>query len=109
MRVVGKTAILLAVLIAAATPVCAAELVIPDTTPETYTAYASQEIQQPWQSQRPDSQLQERPIAEIIAAKLGVAQGSAELFRYHLENAPSASTQLHGVVDGGGIKLKLTW
>jgi hypothetical protein len=109
MRVLLAIAFLIGAAALAATPAAAARLVMPDDPPETYSAYASQEIQQPWASRQPNSQIQERPIAEIIATKLGVAQGSAELFRYHMENAPSAATQLRGVVDGGGIKLKLTW
>ncbi len=35
--------------------------------------------------------------------------GGAELFSYHLENAPSDKTMLDGVIDGGGVKLKMTW
>ncbi len=94
---------------AAAGPASAARLVIPDSNPEPYSAYATHAIEQPWTSQRPETQLHEQPIGEIIAARLGLAEGSAELFRYNLENAPSTRTQLDGVIDGGGIRLKLTW
>jgi hypothetical protein len=41
--------------------------------------------------------------------KLGIAQGSAQLFRFRLENAPSNSTELRGQIDGAGIKIKLNW
>lgn len=95
--------------LAFAAPACAAGLVMPGATPETYQAYETQAVSQPWSSQQPNARLVERPIGEIIATRLGIAKGSAELFRYHLENAPSARTQIYGLVDGGGIKLKLSW
>jgi hypothetical protein len=94
---------------AVAGPASAARLVIPDSNPEPYSAYATQAIEQPWHSQQPETQLHEQPIGELLAARLGLAEGSAELFRYNLENAPSTRTQLDGVIDGGGIRLKLTW
>jgi hypothetical protein len=53
--------------------------------------------------------LVEHPIGDIIAMKLGIAQGSAQLFRFRLENAPSNATELRGQIDGAGIKLKLNW
>jgi hypothetical protein len=87
----------------------AARLVIPDSNPEPYSAYSMQAIEQPWRTQQPETQLHEQPIGELLAARLGLAEGSAELFRYNLENAPSTRTQLDGVIDGGGIRLKLTW
>ena len=95
--------------LAAGGPASAARLVIPDSNPEPYSAYATRAIEQPWNSQRPETQLHEQPIGELLAARLGLAEGSAELFRYNLENAPSTRTQLDGVIDGGGIRLKLTW
>ncbi|MEJ0027967.1 MAG: hypothetical protein WDN01_18225 [Rhizomicrobium sp.] len=90
-------------------PAMAARLVIPEDKPVFYNAYASPEIAQPWASRQPDTRLTERPIGELIAVKLGLADGHAELFRYHVDNAPSDKTMLDGVIDGGGVKLKLTW
>ena len=49
-----------------------------------------------WQPQRPETQLVERPIADLIAARLGLVKGSAELFRYHLVNAPTNNAMLRG-------------
>ena len=94
---------------AAATPLAAAALYIPDDNSAAYSAYSSKAIEQPWAPQRPEVQLTEQHLADLIATKLGVARGSAELFRYRLENAPSNATVLRGQIDGGGIKLKLTW
>ena len=62
-----------------------------------------------WASPRPSYQLVERPLADIISAKLGIAKGSAELFSYRLQGAPSNAAVLNGVVGGTGIKLKLMW
>ena len=87
----------------------AAQFVIPEEKPASYSAYESRNIAQPWVGEQPNLRLTERPIGELIAVKLGLANGRAELFSYRLENAPSNSTKLDGVVDGGGVKLKLTW
>lgn len=95
--------------IAAASPASAARLNIPDDNSVAWSAYSSKQIEQPWATQRPEPQLSELHIADLVAAKLGIARGSAELFRYRLENAPSSSTILKGQIDGGGIRLKLTW
>ncbi len=94
---------------ALAGPAAAAELVMPEAKPIYTNAYDRPEIAQPWASRQPDLRLTERPVGELIAVKLGLANGRAELFSYHLENAPSDKTMLDGVVDGGGVKLKLTW
>lgn len=102
-------AILLVTAAAAASPACAARLTIPDDNRVAWSAYSSSQIEQPWSTQRPEAQLTEMHIADLIAAKLGVATGSAELFRYRLENAPSSSTVIRGQIDGGGVRLKLTW
>ncbi len=109
MRTPVRFALLVCCLFVAATPACAERLTIPDYKPASYDAYSSQFSELPWASRRPNSQLVERPLAELIAAKLGMAQGKAELFRYQLERAPSNAAMLNGVVDGVGIKLKLTW
>ena len=109
MRTVVNVSILLGTAIFAATPVCAATLNIPNDFHAAYSAYASQPIERPWAPQRPEPQLVEHPIGDIIAMKLGIAQGSAQLFRFRLENAPSNATVLRGQIDGAGIKLKLNW
>src|ERR1700742_64364 len=108
MRVLRRAALAVGMAAGLAAPAGAAQLVMPSPQPESYQAYSSQAIQHPWDSQTPKAQLVEKPVGEIIAARLGFAEGSAELFRYHLENAPSSRTQLDGLVDGGGIKLKLS-
>jgi len=94
---------------AAASPACAARLNITDDNSVAWSAYSAKQIEQPWAPQRPEAQLTELHIADLIAAKLGMATGSAELFRYRLENAPSSSTILRGQIDGGGVRLKLSW
>jgi hypothetical protein len=96
--------------LAATGPAFAAQLTIPDSnSPSAFAAYSARQIEQPWTPGRPQLILQERPIADLIATKLGIAEGSAELFRYHLENAPSEKTMFDGAIDGGGIRLKLSW
>jgi hypothetical protein len=92
-----------------ASPACAAQLILPDDNQSYYSAYTSQPIQQPWATRLPETQLVERPVADLIAAKLGVAEGSAQLFRFRIENAPSNATVLKGQIDGAGIRLKLNW
>jgi len=109
MRTPLSFALLVTTALLAAGPACAARLYIPLDDTVAWSAYSSKQIEQPWTSQRPEPQLTELPIADLIATKLGVAHGSAELFRYRLENAPSSSTILKGQLDGGGIRLKLTW
>lgn len=93
----------------AAAPASAAQLRLQPDGPARYDAYASQQIAEPWAGQRTVPVMREKPIGELIATRLGLVEGSAELFRYHVENAPSEATMFNGVVDGGGIKLKLTW
>jgi len=85
----------------------AAQLVIFEPKPVFYSTFSGPPP--PWIHEQPDLRLTEKPVGEIIALKLGFAEGRAELFRFHLENAPSDKTMLDGAVDGGGLKLKLTW
>ena len=101
--------VLVAPAVFAGSPACAAGIKIPDDYSSAYSAYLSQPIDRPWSPQRPDTQLVERPIGDIIAMKLGIVRGSAQLFRFRLENAPSSATELRGQIDGAGIKLKLNW
>ena len=109
MRTGSLALIVLSVAFGVAGPASAARFVMSDNSPAPYSAYASQAIEQPWQPQRPDTELHEQPLGEVLATRLGLVEGSAELFRYRLENAPSTRTQLDGLIDGGGIKLKLSW
>jgi len=109
MRTVLYVSMLLGTAVFAAAPARAATLNIPSNFHAAYSAYASQPIERPWSPQRPEPQLVEHPIGDIIAMKLGIAQGSAQLFRFRLENAPSNATELRGQIDGAGIKLKLNW
>jgi hypothetical protein len=109
MRTPFYVGVLLGSALFAATPACAANLYIPNDFSGAYSAYASQPVERPWAPQRPEATLVERPIGDIIAMKLGIAKGSAQLFHFRLENAPSSSTELRGQIDGAGIKLKLNW
>ncbi|MEI9885306.1 MAG: hypothetical protein WDN08_02210 [Rhizomicrobium sp.] len=93
----------------AAGSACAASLRMPEERPVYTTAYGSPAIAEPWMGQRALPIVRERPIGELIATRLGLVEGSAELFRYHVDNTPSDATTFNGVVDGGGIRLKLTW
>jgi hypothetical protein len=92
-------------------PALADHLVIPEGDDPAAIRYdmTQRDQTEPYAQQRPDAALVERPVAEIIAAKLGVAQGSLQIFRYQVENAPSSSTVMRAVVDGGGLKFKVTW
>ena len=107
MRVPFIAVVVLGTALAAATPACAARLILPDNgNPAHLTTPPADQV---WQPQRPETQLVEQPIADLIAARLGLVKGSAELFRYHLVNAPTNNAMLRGQIDGAGIKLKLTW
>lgn len=108
MRVAPALLVLIAAF-ATSGPVCAAPLRMPDERPSGFEAYSSPQIAEPWAGQHAVPVMRERPIGELIATRLGLVEGSAELFRYRVENAPSEATMFNGVVDGGGIKLKLTW
>ena len=109
MRTRSYVSLLLGAALFAAAPARAADLSIPSDFHGAYSAYSSQPIERPWTPQRPEAQLVEHPIGDIIAMKLGIAQGSAQLFRFRLENAPSSATELRGQIDGAGIKIKLNW
>ena len=109
MRTVVKFCVLFGSVLVGAAPACAINLTIMDNNPVSYHDISYQQLEQPWASPRPSFQLVERPLVEIITAKLGIAKGSAELFSYRLQNAPSNTTVLYGVIGGTGIKLKLTW
>ncbi len=100
---------ILAVALAAPGPVAAAGFVIPEEKPAHDAAFDSPVIAHPWINQQPNIRLDERPIGELIATRIGLVNGSAELFRFRVEDAPSEKTMLNGVIDGGGLKLKLTW
>jgi hypothetical protein len=87
----------------------AGPLVMPEFRPSQVDAYNAARVEQPWQGEQPVARVAEQPIGEIIKRRLGIVDGSAELFRYQVQGAPSAKTVLDGVIDGGGVKLKLTW
>jgi len=109
MRAYKAITVLLVSCFALAGPAFGARLSLQDDVAMQNAAYYSQPIEEPWRPQRPETTLVERPIAEIIAAKFGIARGSVQLFRYRLEDAPSSATMFYGQIDGGGIKLRLTW
>ena len=88
----------------------AAHLIMPDDKPVyNAQAYDAPQIAHPWANRQNDPSVTEKPIGEILATRLGLADGTAELFRFRVENAPSSKTMLDGFIDGGGIKLKLSW
>ena len=86
-----------------------APLVMPDFKPSHIDAYNTPNIERSWTNQTPTARLAEQPIGEVIRRRLGIVDGSAELFRYQVQGAPSDKTVLDGAIDGGGIKLKLSW
>ena len=104
-----KCSVLCGAILVGVTGATAAELTITNNKPVFHIDTSPQRVQQTWVTQRLDPQLVERPIADIISTRLGIGEGKVEFFRYRLENAPSNATVLDGVVDGGGIKLKITW
>jgi hypothetical protein len=46
---------------------------------------------------------------DVLSSELGIDAGKFELFHYSLEHAPSKGTVLEGIVDGDGIRLKMSW
>jgi hypothetical protein len=109
MRVRMTMAMVGAAMAAMTLPASADGLVIPAEKPSFNEAAINAPNALPWTNQQPNPHLTEKPIGEVVAARLGLVNGSAELFRFRVENAPSSRTMLDGLVDGGGIKLKLTW
>ncbi|HUO89187.1 MAG TPA: hypothetical protein VMU08_08430 [Rhizomicrobium sp.] len=94
----------------AAGPACAAEFVIPDAnSPLGYRTYATRPADDPWMHPRHVPSLAEAPVVNLLAEKLGLAEGRAEIFRYQVEDAPSNKTVLDGAIAGGGIRLRLSW
>jgi hypothetical protein len=95
---------------AASGPAFAGALVIPDAnSPAAYRTYTTQPLDQPWAPASHVPVQVQAPVASLIAAQLGLVQGHVELFRYRVENAPSAKTVFDGTIDGGGIRLRLSW
>ena len=96
--------------IAAAGSARGAVIVMPDANPAAnFSAYHAQRIEQPWTGEQPTTRIAEQPIGEVISRRLGLVDGSAQLFRYQVQGAPSDKTVLDGAIDGGGIRLKLSW
>jgi len=108
-RTLVRFAVLFASALAAATPACAQRVTIADDKPVLYQAYSSQTGAPPWLLRGTNPLRDELPLADIISTKLGIGEGKAELFHYRLEDAPSKATVLYGIVDGGGIRLKVNW
>lgn len=109
MSTLAKCCVLFASVLVGATGVRAEGLTITNNKSVFQVDFSFQPVEQTRVTQRTDVQLVERPVADIISARLGIGEGKVQLFRYRLENAPSNATVLDGVVDGGGIKLKLNW
>ena len=51
----------------------------------------------------------EKPNTDILAAKLGTAQGGIEIFRYHVDGVPNSYSDLRSKEYGGGLQLHITW
>lgn len=109
MRALIQIALSLGVLTASTLSASGVQIEIVDNHGATHDVLSVQPVERPWTWQRPSSNLVERPVADLLSAKLGLGEGKVELFRYRLEDAPSNATILDGVVDGAGIKLKLKW
>ena len=106
----AKLFILLSVpALVAAADAWGAPLVMPELRPSHVDAYNSPTIERPWTNQTPNARIAEQPIGEVISRRLGLVDGSAELFRYQVTGAPSDKTVLDGAIDGGGSRLKLSW
>ncbi|MBL6853791.1 MAG: hypothetical protein ISS15_14405 [Alphaproteobacteria bacterium] len=95
--------------VAAAGSAQAAGLVMPQFKPSHIDAYNAARVEQPWTGEQPAARIAEQPIGEAISRRLGLADGSAQLFRYQVQGTPSDKAVLDGMVDGGGIRLKLSW
>jgi len=108
MRMLVKVALLIGSVLVAA-PAFAQRVTIADDRSAHYSPYSVQIIEPPWIPQRQSPLLVERPLADVVSTKLGIAKGRVELFRYRLENAPSNATVVDGVVNGAGIRLRLSW
>ena len=110
MRVARILLTIPAAIVAVAVGARAQPLIMPQDKPSHYDAYNTPRIEQPWVSQAPDSRLAEKPVGEMLRTRLGIVDGSAELFRYQVEeDGPSNHAVLDGAVSGGGIRLKLSW
>jgi len=109
MSSLAKVAVLFGSALVSATQACAHSLTIADEKPAFYHADSGQMIAPPWALQGTEPSLVAYPLADVISARLGISEGKVELFRYRLENAPSKATVLYGIVDGGGIRLELSW
>jgi len=108
MRMPAKVAVLFGSVLVAA-PALAQRVTIADDRPALYSAYSLQTIEPPWIPRRQSPLLVGRPLADVVSTKLGIAEGRVELFRYSLENAQSNATVVDGVVNGAGIRLRLSW
>jgi hypothetical protein len=93
----------------ATTPALAQGMTIVGGNPTLFQDYSSQALILPGTSPGTSARLIQYPVVDMISARLGVSEGSLELFRYRLEDAPSKATVLYGVVDGGGLRLKVCW
>ena len=105
---VAHSVLMVSAALLAASAARARPLIMPQDKPVHFDAYNTPRIEQPWVNQVPDSRLAEKPIGDALRARLGIGDGSAELFRFE-EDGPSNHAVLDGVVSGGGIKLKLNW
>ena len=79
------------------------------TEPPWSTQYTPPLGERSFQEQQPEERVRETPVADIIATRLGLTDGTVELFRYRTDNGTADGRNFDGVVDGGGLKLKLTW
>jgi hypothetical protein len=89
----------------AATPACARRVTIEG---RPYESPFSQTIALPSVIEKTDRPAA-YPSTDMLSSGLGIEEGKLEFFHYSLEHAPSKATVLEGVVDGDGIRLKMSW
>jgi len=77
--------------------------------PTLFQTYSAQSIAPSWALRATNPRPLEYPSTDVLSSELGIDEGKVELFHYGLENAPSKATVLSGVVDGDGIRLKVSW
>jgi len=95
--------------VAVATPAFARRVMIADSGPTLFQTYPTQLIAPSWAREASNPRPLEYPSIDVLSSELGIDEGKVELFHYGLENAPSKATVLSGVVDGDGIRLKVSW
>lgn len=47
--------------------------------------------------------------SQALASRLGVVDGTAELFRYEVDKNPAAKASIDGGLGGHGVRLRMRW